>query len=103
MSESAKRSIQVNVRLSEQDFDLIKKASAKIWPNAVLTNSGVLLGLARLAAKRVLDRPRDKRVPSDTVPDEAVVASLFLDQRRKLRQRGRGESGPSDMQQTNPS
>ena len=61
MSESAKRSIQVNVRLSEQDFDLIKKASAKLWPNAVLTNSGVLLGLARLAAKRVLDRPRGQK------------------------------------------
>jgi len=42
MSETAKRSIQVNVRLSEQDFDLIKKASAKLWPNAVLTNSGIL-------------------------------------------------------------
>ena len=61
MSESAKRSIQVNVRLSEQDFDLIKKASAKLWPNAVLTNSGILLGLARLAAKRVLDRPRGQK------------------------------------------
>jgi len=61
MSESAKRSIQVNVRLSEQDFDLIKKASAKLWPNAVLTNSGILLGLARLAAKRVLAIPRGQK------------------------------------------
>jgi len=61
MSESAKRSIQVNVRLSEPDFDLIKKASAKLWPNAVLTNSGILLGLARLAAKRVLDKPRGQK------------------------------------------
>jgi len=55
MSNQGKRSVQVNVRLSEQDFELVKKAAAKLWPNAVLSNSGILLGLARLAAKGAMD------------------------------------------------
>jgi len=54
MSDHGKRSVQVNVRLSEEDFALIKKAAAKLWPNAVLSNSGILLGLAKLAANRTL-------------------------------------------------
>jgi hypothetical protein len=61
MNDQGKRSVQVNVRLSEQDFELIKKAASQLWPNAVLSNSGILLGLARLAAKRVVDRPRKPR------------------------------------------
>jgi hypothetical protein len=63
MSEQGKRSVQVNVRLSEQDFELIKKAAAKLWPNAVLSNSGILLGLARLAAKGTMDSDRKQRRP----------------------------------------
>jgi hypothetical protein len=58
MGDTAKRSVQVNVRLSEQDFALIKKAAAKLWPNAVLSNSGILLGLARLAASTALEPTR---------------------------------------------
>jgi hypothetical protein len=63
MSDHGKRSVQVNVRLSEEDFALIKKAAVKLWPNAVLSNSGILLGLAKLAANRTLvtskKQPRD--------------------------------------------
>ena len=42
MSDHGKRSVQVNVRLSEEDFALIKKAAGKLWPSAVLRqlNSG---------------------------------------------------------------
>ena len=58
MSDHGKRSVQVNVRLSEEDFALIKKAAAKLWPNAVLSNSGILLGLAKLAANRTLVTPK---------------------------------------------
>lgn len=58
MADIGKRSVQVNVRLSEQDFRLIKQAAAKIWPDAVLTNSGILLGLAKIAAKQVVDSPK---------------------------------------------
>jgi uncharacterized protein (DUF1778 family) len=61
MSDHGKRSVQVNVRLSEEDFDLIKKAAAKIWPDAVLSNSGILLGLARLAAKQVVESTKKLR------------------------------------------
>jgi uncharacterized protein (DUF1778 family) len=61
MSDHGKRTVQVNVRLSEEDFDLIKKAAAKIWPDAVLSNSGILLGLARLAAKQVVESTKKLR------------------------------------------
>jgi hypothetical protein len=58
MSDHGKRSVQINVRLSEDDFALIKKAAAKLWPNAVLSNSGILLGLAKLGANRTLITPK---------------------------------------------
>ena len=64
MSNQGKRSVQVNVRLSEQDFELVKKAAAKLWPNAVLSNSGILLGLARLAAKGAMDKTKQERPES---------------------------------------
>ena len=59
--DEGKRSVQVNVRLSEKDYELIQRAAAKVWPNAVLTNSGIVLGLARIAAKQVLETPRKQR------------------------------------------
>jgi uncharacterized protein (DUF1778 family) len=61
MSDQEKRSVQVNVRLSEQDFELVKKAATRLWPNAVLSNSGILLGLARLAAKQVVETRRKQQ------------------------------------------
>jgi len=56
-----KRTVQVNVRLSEQDYDLIKRAAAKLWPNAVLSNSGILLGLAKMAASQVVEKKRSSK------------------------------------------
>jgi hypothetical protein len=61
MSDHGKRSVQVNVRLSEEDFALIKKAAAKRWPSAVLSNSGILLGLAKLAANETLAGAKKQR------------------------------------------
>jgi uncharacterized protein (DUF1778 family) len=58
MAEQGKRSVQVNVRMSEQDFDLIKKAAKTLWPHAVLSNSGILLGLAKMAASQVVEKKR---------------------------------------------
>ena len=49
-----KRTVQVNVKMSPDDFNLMKKAAAKKWPDAVMTNSGVLLGLAKISAKGIL-------------------------------------------------
>jgi hypothetical protein len=53
-----KRTIQINVKMSQEDFDLLKKAAEKRWPDAVVTNSGTVLGLARLAAREILKKRR---------------------------------------------
>jgi hypothetical protein len=54
MERTSKHTIQMNVRLSTDDFELNQKAANVLWPDAVLTNSGILLGLARIAARDVL-------------------------------------------------
>jgi len=55
MESSGKRTVQVNVKMSSDDFAFLRSAAQKLWPDAVISNSGILLGLARIAAKRVLD------------------------------------------------
>jgi uncharacterized protein (DUF1778 family) len=54
MERNGKRTIQVNVRVSAEDFTLIQKAATALWPDAILTNSGILLGLAKIAARDIL-------------------------------------------------
>lgn len=51
-----KRTVQINVKLSPEDFNLLKKAAEKRWPDAVMTNSGIVLGLAKIAAKDSLKK-----------------------------------------------
>jgi hypothetical protein len=53
-----KRSIQVNVKMSPEDFDFLKKAARKHWPDAIMTNSGIVLALAKIAARRVLGKKK---------------------------------------------
>jgi len=53
-----KRTVQINVKLSPDDFNLLKKAAAKKWPGAVLSNSGIVLGLAKISAREVLQKRR---------------------------------------------
>ncbi|MHB8413699.1 MAG: hypothetical protein ACYDDI_17405 [Candidatus Acidiferrales bacterium] len=53
-----KRTIQVNVKMTQEDFDFLKKAADKRWPDAVMTNSGVVLGLAKIAARQTLAKKR---------------------------------------------
>jgi hypothetical protein len=53
-----KRTIQVNVKMTEEDFELLRKASQKRWPDAVMTNSGIVLGLAKIAARQTLKKKR---------------------------------------------
>lgn len=53
-----KRTVQVNVKMSPDDFQLLKKAAEKKWPDAVMTNSGVVLGLAKIAAREALKNPK---------------------------------------------
>lgn len=51
MEQTGKRTLQINVRLSVEDFNLVKRAANALWPEAILTNSGILLGLAKIAAR----------------------------------------------------
>ena len=53
---------QVNVKMSSEDFTTLQKAANALWPEAILSNSGVLLGLAKLAAKDILKRKPGKRL-----------------------------------------
>lgn len=53
-----KRTIQVNVKMTQDDFDLLKKAAEKRWPDAVITNSGIVLALAKIAARDTLSKKR---------------------------------------------
>jgi uncharacterized protein (DUF1778 family) len=53
-----KRTTQVNVKMTEEDFDLLRKAAEKRWPDAVMTNSGIVLGLAKIAARQTLAKKK---------------------------------------------
>ena len=49
-----KRTVQVNVKMTQSDFEFLRKAAEKKWPDAVMTNSGIVLALARIAAREVV-------------------------------------------------
>jgi len=49
-----KRTVQVNVKMTQEDFDLLQEAARKRWPDAVMTNSGVVLAFAKIAARETL-------------------------------------------------
>ena len=53
---AGKRTVQVNVKMSAEDFALLQKAANVLWPGAVLTNSGIVLGLAKLGANQGLKK-----------------------------------------------
>jgi hypothetical protein len=53
-----KRTTQVNVKMTQDDFELLKKAAEKRWPDAVMTNSGIVLGLAKIAARQALTKKK---------------------------------------------
>ncbi len=56
IQEGMKRTVQVNVKMSQEDFDLLRKAAEKKWPDAVMTNSGIMLAFARIAARETLQK-----------------------------------------------
>jgi hypothetical protein len=56
-----KRTVQVNVKMTEDDFRMLRKAAEKRWPDAVITNSGIVLALARIAARETLRAKQRKR------------------------------------------
>ena len=47
-----KRTVQVNVKMTEEDFALLRKAAEEHWRDAVMTNSGIVLALARFESLR---------------------------------------------------
>jgi hypothetical protein len=51
-----RRTAQVNVKMSEDDFALLRKAAEKRWPDAIMTNSAILLALARISARQILGK-----------------------------------------------
>jgi hypothetical protein len=62
METSGKRTVQVNVKMISEDFTTLQKAANALWPEAILSNSGIILGLAKLAAKDILKRKPAKRI-----------------------------------------
>jgi hypothetical protein len=62
METSGKRTVQVNVKMSSEDFTTLQRAANALWPEAILSNSGIILGLAKLAAKDILKRKSGKRL-----------------------------------------
>jgi hypothetical protein len=53
-----KRTVQVNVKMTEEDFALLRKAAEEHWRDAVMTNSGIVLALARIAARDILGQKK---------------------------------------------
>ena len=56
-----KRDVQVNVKLSADDFAMLKKASDTLWPRAILSNSAIILGLAKIAAEDTLKQKKTRK------------------------------------------
>jgi len=54
----AKRSTAVSVKMTAEDFLLLKKAAAHLWPGAPLTASTLVLALAKIGAEHVLRREK---------------------------------------------
>jgi hypothetical protein len=50
--QSTKRTVEANVKMSAGDSDSLKRAADALSPGAILSNSGIILGLAKIAAKR---------------------------------------------------
>ena len=50
----AKRTAQVNVRLTPEDLEIMQQAAAKVWPGVPITKSTLVLTLARRAAEDIL-------------------------------------------------
>ena len=47
--------------MSEEDFALLQRAAVALWPDAILSNSGVILGLAKISAREVLQKTTKRR------------------------------------------
>ena len=57
--------MQVNVKMTQDDFEFLRKAAEKKWPDAVMTNSGIVLALAKIAARWAMEK-RARQTSSGT-------------------------------------
>ena len=57
-SVEEKRTEAATVRMTPTDVECFRKAAEILWPGAVVTKSGIVLGLARLCCADVLKRGR---------------------------------------------
>jgi uncharacterized protein (DUF1778 family) len=62
MEDAGKRTVQVNVKMKEEDYELLQRAAARLWPEAIISNSGILLGLARIAARQALSKTSGEKL-----------------------------------------
>lgn len=60
MEGNSKRTVQVNVKMTGDDFATLKRAASVLWPDAILSNSGIILGLAKIAAREALSKTARK-------------------------------------------
>jgi hypothetical protein len=56
---TGKRTLSVTVKMSEEDLGQLMKAANKAWSGAILTRSGIVLGLAKIGAASVLKKKPD--------------------------------------------
>jgi hypothetical protein len=56
--EHSERMEQINVKMTQEDFQMLKKAADRRWPDAVITNSGIVFALAKIAARQTLAKKR---------------------------------------------
>jgi hypothetical protein len=49
------------VKMTQEDFDLLTKAAKKRWPDTVMTNYGIALALARIAARETLAKKTPRK------------------------------------------
>jgi uncharacterized protein (DUF1778 family) len=61
MQSSSKRTLQINVRMSPEEWDLLRRAADAIWPKAEITKAATVLGFAKMAAEDVLKRKGSKK------------------------------------------
>jgi len=58
MQSNPKRTVQINVKMTAQDFATLQKAANALWPDAVLTKSGIVLGLAKIGAREAMKKKK---------------------------------------------
>ena len=51
METGGKRTVQVNVKMSTEDFSALQSAANALWPDAILSDSGILLWTRQASSK----------------------------------------------------